>query len=131
VEPSQFELVTLKHLIEKSLPLVRSGSIWEFKDGSTFAADYLTIKSLRSRGWIEVNENGADEKRGPWILSEAGRRAFSDLRPTYDLLAQRTKEEQEIRVRAHEKSSRDKLGRKGVYLAEYRGIWLRGLWFLK
>lgn len=132
MEPSRFELATLKHLIEKSLPLVCSGSIWEFTDGSSFAVDYLTIKGLRRRGWIQVaDENLGDERRGPWILSEAGRRAFSDLQPVYESLEQEMREEQEAQAIAEEKRSRNKLGRKGIYLSDYKGIWLRGFWYLK
>jgi hypothetical protein len=64
-EPSEFELITLRQLIERQLPLVCSGSIWEFKDGSPFAADYGTVNNLRKREWIRVgSENGADDKRG-------------------------------------------------------------------
>ena len=64
-DPSEFELITLSYLAEKSLPLVCSGSVWDFNDGSPFAVDYGTIKSLRARGWIQIREPDGDERRGP------------------------------------------------------------------
>lgn len=129
-EPSEFELLTLRHLVETLLPLVCSGSFWEFNNGSWFAVDYGTMKSLRRRGWIQCDETSADERRGPWILSDAGRKAFSDMRPVYERLAEQKRADEERRERLKEKRSGEELGRKGIYLAEHKGIWFRGLWWL-
>lgn len=131
-EPSEFELVVLKRLNETSLPLFCSGSIWEFQDGSRFAVDYGTIERLRGRGWIHVTEeNGGGDKRESGFLTDCGRKAFAELQPAYEFGSQQKREEGELQALAREKRARQELGRKGIYLAEHKGIWLKGLWWLR